>query len=381
MAGSKRQENNWAELPKDLLGLILQKLILQDHVRFSCVCAYWNLAVKERIGCPKPQAPWLMHAGGNSNDEDDAASAQFFSLSEKRSYSIPLPLPEIKRRLCVGSCHGWLITAYDMSEMHLLNPVTRVQIQLPSIKTLPYFRRFKKFPLFLLHKAILSSPPRSDGSGDFMVILLHRPAWNVPDLGYTLATVRVGESSWTPLRAPRMVDIIQYKGQQLCGIDTSNILHFWDRHGYPSEPKSKSKSKLRTCELYDKNLHLVESVTGELILLKGALVLPRLEDLSIKARRLDLEGRRRISVRGLKSLNVNAIFVGKSHSFAVSATEFPELRRNHIYFTDDYYHNPMKCVHRQRMMGTLDMKRKRVKPFRTSYLNWPPPIWVTPNML
>ena len=46
-----------------------------------------------------------------------------------------LPEPPIRSRYLIGSSHGWLITADEKSELHLLNPITCQQIALPSVIT------------------------------------------------------------------------------------------------------------------------------------------------------------------------------------------------------------------------------------------------------
>jgi hypothetical protein len=54
---------------------------------------------------------------------------------EKRAYKLTLPEPPIHRRYLIGSSLGWLVTADERSEMHLVNPVTSEQISLPSVIT------------------------------------------------------------------------------------------------------------------------------------------------------------------------------------------------------------------------------------------------------
>ncbi|CAL9178609.1 unnamed protein product [Musa hybrid cultivar] len=44
----------------------------------------------------------------------------------------------IRRRICIGSSHGWLITVDESSNMHLMNPLTGAQFPLPPVTTLPF---------------------------------------------------------------------------------------------------------------------------------------------------------------------------------------------------------------------------------------------------
>lgn len=361
-------EKEWAELPTELLGLVLQKLVLPDHARLSCACKSWNRAVKEKAWTPKPDSPWLMLPG------KDNISAKFLSFSENRTYSIPLPLPEIRRRVCIGSSHGWLITVYDMSEMHLLNPVTGVQIRLPSITTLPYVCEFvDACRRLFIYKAILSSPPSADGTGDFTVILLHNPFRLHEDDFSNMAITRVGDNTWTPLSPgshDSIADIIHHKGR-LYGVDIGGHLHTWDHHRLSYGPKSTLKIQYY-CGM---SKLLVESVNGELFMLHRDLGHKTFEVI-----RLDLDKPEFIPVNDLSD---DVFFVGLNTSFAVSATRFPELRGNCIYFTDDYYFDFDNLENEPRDMGVFYVKVPSTEPIPNlgAHSNWPPPIWITPTLL
>lgn len=49
-----------------------------------------------------------------------------------------LPEPPIRSRYLIGSSNGWLVTADERSEMHILNPITCEQIALPSVITIAH---------------------------------------------------------------------------------------------------------------------------------------------------------------------------------------------------------------------------------------------------
>ncbi|OEL28136.1 hypothetical protein BAE44_0010846 [Dichanthelium oligosanthes] len=60
----------------------------------------------------------------------------FYSLVEKKAYTFTIPDPPIRSRYLIGSAYGWIITADDRSELHLVNTVTGDQIVLPSVATI-----------------------------------------------------------------------------------------------------------------------------------------------------------------------------------------------------------------------------------------------------
>jgi hypothetical protein len=76
-------------------------------------------------------------------------------------------------------------------------------------------------------------------------------------------------------------------------------------------------------------------------------------------------------------LGDNVLFLGLNQSLCLCAKEYPELKGNYIYFTDDY-----ECMafakHEKRSMGVFNLdnltSEKIVSP--RIWSNWPPPIWM-----
>jgi hypothetical protein len=137
----------WADLPRDLLESVLARLPVLDRLRFPAVCTAWQSAAAAAVsGSNAPLSSWLMlsfnpkargctQRGGGGGDAK-FMEARFLSLAEGRAYVIQQPAPAVSDRLCVGSsADGWLVTADASLELHLLNPVTRAQVPLPSVAT------------------------------------------------------------------------------------------------------------------------------------------------------------------------------------------------------------------------------------------------------
>ena len=247
LVGAAVRRPGWADLPRDLLESVLGRLPVPDRLRFPGVCTAWQSAdaasatARFRAAQPPwlmlpliPTARWLSRRGGGGGD-GRFLEARFLSLSDGRAYAIPQPAPPVSERLCVGSSDGWLVTADAASELHLLNPLTGAQVQLPSVTTLPFVDasrdadgRVASYDLRccfgdgdndgdevlvppesfapdrlryeLYEKAILVAPPRRQttppGSwGGYAVLLICQPL-------YRLAIARAGDTKWTLLDMP-----------------------------------------------------------------------------------------------------------------------------------------------------------------------------------
>ena len=87
------------------------------------------------------------------------------------------------------------------------------------------------------------------------------------------------------------------------------------------------------------------------------------------------------------SLEDHAIFIGMNDSFSLSAKDFPEVRPNSIYFTDDYYLSPENKSWGGHDVGIYHYKDKTFEDcyFPCDYKNIrriePYPIWFIPNPL
>ncbi|XP_073357833.1 F-box/kelch-repeat protein At1g57790-like [Aegilops tauschii subsp. strangulata] len=123
------------ELPQDVLMSIFAHLEIPDPMRACSVCSSWRSAYSSlrKLGQYQlRQTPCLLYTSESAGD----SVAYLYSLLEKRSYKLTLPEPSIRSRHLIGSSNGWLITADERSEMHILNPITCEQIALPSVITI-----------------------------------------------------------------------------------------------------------------------------------------------------------------------------------------------------------------------------------------------------
>ncbi|XP_065029179.1 putative F-box protein At2g33190 [Musa acuminata AAA Group] len=234
---------DWSNLHLDVLNLIFSELSLPDLLRCTVVCAAWLRAIHDlRRCCPKlhHQSPWLAFCGSGGNKgsaSDDPFAAHFFSLSEQKVYTIPLPRPPIRYRLFVGSSHGWLITIDKQLQIQLLNPINGAQVNFPSILTYdhighildPWGRiRSHAYNIYydqqpvedlprLNFKAMLSSDP---SRGDYIVTLIHYPYGGI-------SFARSSDNKWTTMSLPGLYeDAIFYRDQLYATFD--GRVDIWD---------------------------------------------------------------------------------------------------------------------------------------------------------
>ncbi|XP_072986181.1 putative F-box protein At5g55150 [Typha latifolia] len=354
-----------------------------------------------------------------SNSSTPMASARFFNLSEKNSYSIPQPDPPFGDRLCVGSSHGWLITADDNSELCLLNPITGDQIDLPPVTTFPFVDavrdhegRITSYDLqfcdeippesfdpdrlryFLYEKAILSSkpvlksPPSSSSSDspsweDYTVMLIHNPL-------YGLAFARAGDKKWTLIDTPSSywVDAICSSNGQFFTLESKGRVEAWDL----GPPLPSSTVVAPSLGYHDCNKYLVELSPGRLLQVRRMRHAahpksnwdPRPVYAEYTTTRIELfewrfgmEGWVGVEWKCMKDL---ALFLGKNASLCVSLRDCPDLRGNSVYFTDDCLWSFEKCHEVTPDVGIFDLEDGSYKSCCACDLlwKWPPPIWITP---
>ncbi|XP_037463100.1 uncharacterized protein LOC119334658 [Triticum dicoccoides] len=441
------------ELPEDILMCIFASLETPDLVRAGSVCSSWRSACARLCNLGlfrQTQTPCLLYTSESAGE----SAAGLFSLVENKSYTLALPDPPIRTRYVIGSNHGWIITADDRSELHLLNPITGDQIALPSVTTIeqvkPIFDdagalhkyqyswytgtpRLVDFPTpsvfslgelrdYLFEKAFLSSDP---STGDYYVVLKHNPqsqlsfaragddrwTWLPPQVNYAdcffkdgllFALDSRGEVRTFDLSAPVVTQNIvlgrmkawiedcnyMYIAQAPCGdllqVWKSRNCLGWDdedvsEHGledgedeYISEHKLDDATDLSRLKPEDRedddvleselgsDSHVV--FTDKFDVFKVDFAATKLEDIT--------------------SSCDSVMFLGHNQSFCLSADEYPQLKSNHAYFTDedDAYHH-FGSMKSQRDIGVLNLGNCYVERIVSPQLwsNMPAPVWFIPN--
>ncbi|TVU08414.1 hypothetical protein EJB05_41818, partial [Eragrostis curvula] len=224
--------SGWSDLPADVLATVFEGLAIRDLVRAGAVCRWWNAASSYVQGLhrvlSRRQTPCLLYKSTSSSNSD---TVTLYSITDRRSYTVPFTGATIPGNFWLGASHGWLVTADERAKIRLVNPVTGQQIDsLPPVSAIEQVRlvhdvdsgdvvpdRYLVYPYdwsqqvrklvnppftvdysgelanYLYLRALISSDPSSDG--DCVVVLIHRP-------NNQLSFARPGDERWTWIRTP-----------------------------------------------------------------------------------------------------------------------------------------------------------------------------------
>jgi hypothetical protein len=393
-------------LPMDILMHVFSTLEIPDLVRAGSVCTLWfsAYATLRELGKHKqPQTPCLLYTSESAGEN----VACLYSLVEKRVYKLNLPEPPIRSRFLIGSSLGLLVTVDDRSEMHLVNPITGEQIALPSVTTMKHvepicndsgdihkykFSRDSAKQAFstsihaiwelresFYFKALVFNDETSTGS--FIVVLIHEPFGQ-------LSFARVGDDKWTWLPPYSDYQDCTYKGGLLYAVTIRGEIHAFDLSG----PAITMEIIMGVgVDLNLDAVYIVQAPWGGLLLVSRSIEIEDPDDedadteiplpkytTEIKLHKVDVGTMRLVETECLPG---HVLFLGHNHALCLRAKEYPALKGNHAYFTDDdeYITGRKSC---RRDIGVVDLgsnsKEDLVSPQLWS--NWPAPLWITPNL-
>ncbi|PIA29893.1 hypothetical protein AQUCO_05800165v1 [Aquilegia coerulea] len=343
---------NWSELPEELLLIIAEKLSLyQDFLRFGAVCHPWKsvtLNHKRHIQFLK-SFPWLLLTAGEEEDQ-----RYFFIPSENRVCR--LNLPEAHGCHCWGSPYGWLVTLGFDQQFHLLNPLTRKRLPLPPLST------FK-------NRNFTASKP------------------GINRMFCDLAFARPGDTTWTVVEQSFLqTDIINFNGK-IYTVQHGDELMVCD------DPNGPHPTLIRFAALPDvvvgtERFYLVE-LGGELHLVVGTSdrtqtkVPPNEFHHYYKTSyfdvfKLDLST---LKWDELETLGDYPLFVGSNTTFALNASDYPDLcNPGCIYFTDDCVETYGKLVDDDMGIYNLESDTFELLYKGDDILSrFSPPVWITPK--
>ncbi|XBI15386.1 hypothetical protein VPH35_057810 [Triticum aestivum] len=392
------------ELPQDILMVIFAALEIPDLVRAGSVCSSWHSAYAElrTLGKYKQgQTPCLVYT--SESDPDDVLS--LYSLAEKRSYKLTLPQPPIRSRYLIGSSHGWLITVDERSEMHLLNPITCEQIALPSVTTIehvkPIFDEYGDICKYEMsgHTGMRNSrnPPSifalaelrdrlqwkafvfpDTSTGSYIVVLIHDPQCQ-------LSFAKAGDDKWTWLPPDYLYDDCTYKDGILYAVNVKGEFHAFDLSG----PVVTVKMVIRVPKHYVcDGRYIVQAPWGSLLLVYRIVGDHDLEPEPGASEYWNTKEIQIFEIDALWSeikvihcLRDHVLFLGHNLSLCLSADEYPALKANCSYFTDDNFLWTVGHKNSHRDMGILKLddnsREELVSPQLWS--NCPAPMWITPD--
>ncbi|CAL4983935.1 unnamed protein product [Urochloa decumbens] len=397
-----------SELPVDILMDIFALLEIPDLLRAGSVCSSWHSAytiLRSSEMYRWPQTPCLFYT--SESDGDNVAC--LYSLAEKRVYELALPDIPIRRMHLIGSHNGWLVIADEMSELHIINPITGQRVALPSVATIeqvkpifddagalqeyefsqyfgeeeladPSFHAPSSLRNHLYAKAFVFPDPATKS---YIVALIHNP---VNQLSFT----RVGDSEWTWLPPSGDYEDCIYIDGVLYALRGTGAIDAFDLTGPDVSRKvfmDDMKDYVYEC------LYIVQTPSGDVLQVlreqdvaatdsHGKDVVDisemRKETRKITVYKVDMAAKEFLRINGL---NEHVLFLGHNQSLCLAAEEFPHLKANHAYLTDnDGCIASFRSNHRN--IGIFSLGNGSTEEIVPPQLwcSWPAPIWITPNL-
>ncbi|XBI52038.1 putative F-box protein At5g55150 [Aegilops tauschii subsp. strangulata] len=402
------------DLPQDILMAIFAAFQIPDLVRAGSVCSSWRSAYEtlRNLGLyNQSQTPCLLY----TSESDGESTARLYSLVEKKAYRLTLPDPPIRTRSLIGSSpEGLLVTADDRSEMHLLNPITGQQIALPSVITirqvspiyddsgvlrmyrysartrhtvlaLPANLALSELRHQLHHKAFVFPLSHDDASleeaGGHVVVLIHNPSCQ-------LSFARAGAESWTWLPPHTSYDDCMYKDGLMHAVTSWGEIHGFDLAS--PAPVATMKIVMEGPMTYRYlSMYIIQAPWGDLLQVWRKFGDCDLGDTpqssvfwttgKIRVYKVDAAAN---ELERTSSLRGHALFLGHNQSLCLRTEEYPSLKANHAYFTDDCKYWTMGLQNNRRDMGVLNLDDNSSEELVSPRLwsNRPAPIWITPNL-
>ncbi|PIA56614.1 hypothetical protein AQUCO_00700753v1 [Aquilegia coerulea] len=391
----------WSELPEDMLCIIGKKLdVVADQCRFRSVCKSWNCCLP-----PFAQPPWLMLSEPPQLENLNEASPSppplrgFVGMGccggEQQQMVYEIELPEAHQRRCVGSTGNWLITIDLYKKVHLLNPFTRIQIDLP-----PQTRLKFKIPRnavatpeqhrdVLLRKLVVSSTSslsksNSGGSSKDCIVMAIHHHWR------KLAIARPGDRYWATVYTPKNLfeDIIFYK-EQFYAVNHRGIVMVCDiGDGQHSPTASMLTQRLPQSMLSHYQVKYLVEWSGELLMVIKTMMkkrkrkkLPLYKTENFDVYRLDFTERK---WEELNNLGKYCLFLGFNTSISILPDNYSGgLKKNCIYFTDDFtFRYRGNDILGGSDMGVFDLEDKTIRPHYkgVSTCYYSPPLWLIPPL-
>ncbi|CAL4992356.1 unnamed protein product [Urochloa decumbens] len=375
-----------------------------QHAAYTSLCSTGSYRLQ--------QTPCLLY----TSESAGTRTAGLYSLAEKKAYTLTLPDPPMHSRHIIGSSYGWIVTADERSELHIVNPITGDQIALPSVTTIeqvkPIFndagvicnyeyswhtgkRAISDTPSTfvlsglresLFYKAFLSSDPCS---GDYFVVLIHNPRSQ-------LSFARAGDVKWTWLPPDSEYEDCLFKGGLLYASTSIGEIHTFNLGAPPVTPKILLD---KVKDIYFERIYTVQASCGELLQIWRSDVPPQWDEedesdsdlepeldpkchvtntTAIKVHKVDSTSKKLME---MISLGQNVLFLGHNQSLCLRAEEYLQLKANNVYFTDDDYLYLTGFKNNRRDIGIFDLESNSSEEIVSPQLwsNWPTPVWLIPN--
>ncbi|KAJ4779424.1 F-box protein skip23 [Rhynchospora pubera] len=268
LAGKSDQEVSiriWTELPYDTLELVIRAIYRsKDYLKLIGACKKWRIFAREIMFSPRSNLPLLNPLPKKYTfpmllqpHAQDSEVCYFYSIIKGKVHKIHVP--ELSNKWIIGSWRGWLATIdyHDVNQIRLLNPITKAQITLPPLSTLP-----EPITCSLnFQKIVVVSPNKVDVQSKLsncVIVAL------ITEEGF-LHFCRIGDDRWEKIYPSIhcITDVIEFKGLLYAVDDRGNLFVVETSPFTKLTPVAVNLN----CHGDDDRLYLVES-SGDLLFLE-----------------------------------------------------------------------------------------------------------------
>ncbi|EAZ18935.1 hypothetical protein OsJ_34475 [Oryza sativa Japonica Group] len=366
----------WETLPEDLLVTVFCQLEIPDLLRSGAVCASWHAAYRtfRRLRLPSPkQPPCLLY----SCDAYGPDAAGLYCPSTGATYRIPVS--------CGGGGGGFrnltLIGSADGCELSYARPGDERWTWIsPGAGT------------GLRWRNLYCDAAYCKDDGLFYVV---RDDDSVHALDLTgpspVARKVFDERTWSTSLPSRYLEDVHLPCAQPCrylvNTPSGELLHVWRFRQWVSsydsssddqdDSSNDSSSEDQDDDSYDSSSEDQDDSSSRDLY----------EDLitrDIQLYRTDFHGKK---LDAMDSLDNHALFLGYNTSLCLPTEDFPGLKPNHAYITDDSLEFVNYFKRNKKEIGMWNIESQILEGFggasslEEPWLNWPAPIWIIPSLL
>ncbi|PHT88050.1 hypothetical protein T459_10156 [Capsicum annuum] len=311
-----------------------------------------------------------------AEEEDNEGNSfrRFFSAYD--GTSLKKRIPKTSRKRCMESM-GWLITIGEGDgEISLLHPFSDVHIELPHQNTtVDYYDHEAEYLMTFIRKAVLSASPSH--TSDYVLFVIEGGM-------YFLSFWRPGDLRWTRViwegtHHNLFADLVYFNGEIYTVNYFGEVLVCDVADFVGPEPTKVSRYGVQLRPIQDDCDSLPLTVIPAERELLGED--PTYGTTYFRVFQVDLPTGK---VTEIEELGNMAFFLGANASLSVQASQYPGIKPNRIYFTDDF----LESYTAYEEGGGLDMGVHNVADgsiqqphYDGVSLSWfCPPIWVTPTL-
>ncbi|CAL5045819.1 unnamed protein product [Urochloa decumbens] len=380
-----RRSSSWADLPPELLGLVLLRLLsLLDRVRLRAVCRAWRSNARLQA-LPSP-LPWLALLDGT-----------FLSIPDGKIIRMPAVPGDA---FCCGSTDSWLFFVRSDGGCSMVNPFSKATLDLPKL-SIKWFDAASPGFGSKFRKLVVPSPLESSPGSLVVAVSLDNYGTSI---GMCRPSIATDFSVRKLVRVNNLLSDIAFFNGKLYGIghDPLSKLSTFEI-GLDNKPKISVVNRItetpRLRLSFPHDIMSKSNVTGYVV--KEYLVECSGRLLKVKRKveshdDNDAEGIRTWAFevfeadlstkpgqwRCVSDLGGQALFVGKHCSKSVPAGECTGIQEDSIYFMCDYHRGAVDPLHDS---GVYNMRTGVITPLLSDTAAVPQhrggqwrPTWIFP---